>query len=422
MTQQAFAQPSCAITAILPDRHDDLARLRQLAQHTPPIVAVTGKYNHGKSRLLNELLGKDLFAVADRRETVALSQAEHAQARWLDAPGLDADVARTDDDHARQATWVLADIRLFVHAAKAGELDGQERDLLQALLADAQQTRRQTVFALTQIDQLGEDAERHAIESALRAQMPQLAIHGVSATRHRQGIERDKPLLQARSGLPELRQTLEQALAGVPQARRHEVSTRCQALRTALQDTLAQQSAQHSHLLHTQAQQQQAFSDGLHAVIANAATGITELLDSLGADHASVPDQARDAYVLTAGKAERNRIQIAYSRACIQIDSFLAGHGVLELPPARKTFAPSLNTVMIAVLGVSVKGRHQLRRMFCEAAGRERLHRDFSAYFPVSDDQQALAARIAAASEAAVTTRRALAELDQLEAAACPAM
>lgn len=422
MTQQSLAQRSCAITAILPDRHDDLARLRQLAQHTPPIIAVTGKYNHGKSRLLNELLGKDVFAVADRRETVALAQAEHAQARWLDAPGLDADVARADDDHAHQASWLLADIRLFVHAAKAGELDGQERDLLQALLADARLTHRQTIFALTQIDQLGDEAERQAIESALLAQAPQLAIHAVSATRHRQGIEGNKPLLQARSGLPELRQALEQALAGVPQARRHEVTTRCRMLRSALQDALARHTALQSHLLHTQAQQQQAFSAGLQAVIEKAATGIAELLDSLGADHASVPDQARDAYVLTAGKAERNRIQIAYSRACIEIDGFLAGHGVLELPAARKTFAPSLNTVMIAVLGVSVKGRHQLRRMFCEAAGRERLHRDFSAYFPLSDDQQALAARIAAAGAAIGTARLALTELDQLEAAACPAM
>ncbi|HRP22317.1 MAG TPA: 50S ribosome-binding GTPase, partial [Alicycliphilus sp.] len=83
-----------AIVSVLPERAHDLARLRTLAgQGGRPVVTVVGKYNHGKSRLLNELIGANAFTVADRRETVALSAHVHEQVRWLDAPGLDADVA-----------------------------------------------------------------------------------------------------------------------------------------------------------------------------------------------------------------------------------------------------------------------------------------------------------------------------------------
>ena len=44
-----------------------MARLDILLGNDEPIVTVIGKYNHGKSRLLNELIGQEAFAVADRR-------------------------------------------------------------------------------------------------------------------------------------------------------------------------------------------------------------------------------------------------------------------------------------------------------------------------------------------------------------------
>ncbi|MGO3132397.1 MAG: GTPase, partial [Alcaligenes sp.] len=42
------------VLAVLPQRRWDLDRLRVLLQlNVPPTVTVVGKYNHGKSRLLN---------------------------------------------------------------------------------------------------------------------------------------------------------------------------------------------------------------------------------------------------------------------------------------------------------------------------------------------------------------------------------
>ena len=158
-THHSRDRAESAVLAALPGRAHDLARLRVLAAAGLPVVTVIGKYNHGKSRLLNELIGHTAFGVADRRETIALAEHAHDGVCWLDAPGLDADVHTADDDHALQAIWLRSDIRLFVHAAKEGELDAAERNLLEALRQDGQRTLRQTLCVASQVDQLADEAQ-----------------------------------------------------------------------------------------------------------------------------------------------------------------------------------------------------------------------------------------------------------------------
>jgi hypothetical protein len=167
-----------------------MARLGILLGHSEPIITVIGKYNHGKSHLLNELIGQETFVVADKRETVRLLDRVHNGVRWLDAPGLDADVG-TDDARERMAS-------------------------LEA-------------FRVLQLEQ------------------------------------------------------------------------------------------------------RRAFDQGLANVIARVGLDIEVMLDGLGEDYASIPDTARDAYASTAGKRERDHLQIAYSRACIEIDGFLVRYGVIGL-------------------------------------------------------------------------------------------
>ncbi|MDH6150464.1 MULTISPECIES: GTPase [Paraburkholderia] len=158
MSSKPREQAARDLASVLPDRAHDLARLLILIDDSEPVVTVVGKYNHGKSSLLNELLGRDAFAVSDRRETVRLSDSVHQGVRWLDAPGLDADVGSEDDREALRAAWLKSDIRLFVHAAKEGELDAKELTLLTELDADRVRTGRQTLFVLSQVDQLPDDA------------------------------------------------------------------------------------------------------------------------------------------------------------------------------------------------------------------------------------------------------------------------
>ena len=73
---------------------------------------------------------------------------------------------------------------------------------------------------------------------------------------------------------------------------------------------------------------------------------------------------------------------------------------------------------MIAVMGVSVKFRKDLHRMFCEGAGQERMQREFTHYYELSSDRQALAGQIAETESAINAVEMALAALRTLEAAA----
>jgi 50S ribosome-binding GTPase len=403
------------VMSVLPGRAGDMTRLVTLLESGEPIVTVIGKYNHGKSRLLNELMGRDIFAVADRRETVRLADNVHEGVRWLDAPGLDADVGSEDDRHAFHAAWLKSDIRLFVHAAKEGELDAKELALLDELGADGKRTQRSTLFVLSQIDQLADDIDLRKVSDTIAAQWPGGALNAVSAVRHRKGANEGKKLLLEKSGMPALRVVLDAALARVPQARVHETALLFGEIRAELEALLAAQKKSRDALIELQSRQHLEFSAGLRSVIGKVSVDIEAMLDALGTDNAIIPDSAKDAYAITAGKLERAHIQIAYSRACIAIDSFLAGHGVIGLPAEQETVARALNSVMVAVMGVSVKFRNDLRRMFCEPAGRERMQRDFTRYYELSADRKALAARIPDIESSVVACDNALSALRMLE-------
>ncbi|NML29363.1 GTPase [Paraburkholderia antibiotica] len=418
MSSKIREQAAHDVASVLPERAHDLARLQILIDDSEPVVTVVGKYNHGKSSLLNELVGRDAFAVSDRRETVRLSDSVREGVRWLDAPGLDADVGSADDREALRAAWLKSDIRLFVHAAKEGELDAKELALLSELDRDRVRTGRQTLFVLSQVDQLADDAELQSVGAAIDRQMPGVVLNAVSSMRHRKGLEGGKKLLLEKSGIPALHVTLQTELARVPKARAQETELLFREIGTKLQQLRAAQQTSLDLLRHTQQQQRIDFDRGLSSVIEKVAGDIEAMLNALGTDHAIVPDTAKDAYAITAGKLERAHIQIAYSRACIEIDALLAGHGVIGLPKEQHTAAKSLNSVMIAVMGVSVKFRKDLRRMFCEASGRERMQREFTHYYELSDDRKALAAQIVDMEAAIAASDQAATALQTLEARA----
>ena len=420
-THHSRDRAESAVLAALPGRAHDLARLRVLAAAGLPVVTVIGKYNHGKSRLLNELIGHTAFGVADRRETIALAEHAHDGVCWLDAPGLDADVHTADDDHALQAIWLRSDIRLFVHAAKEGELDAAERNLLEALRQDGQRTLRQTLCVASQVDQLADEAQLREVVSAISAQAQGHAVHLVSSTRYRQGVEGGKALLLERSGMPALQQALQHALAGVPQARAHEAALLLGETRADLAQLLSARQAMLEGLRTQQTQQRARFESDLLAALDKVRVDIQALLEVPGPDHSRTPDSFATQFKVTAGKLERNRLQIGYSKACIYLNGVLIRHGAADLPQAQQTGVRSLDQVMVAVMGVYVKYRKDLHRLFCEEAGRTRLQQEFAHYFELSADRVALASCIADAEADLRTVQHGQAALDTLSNLQVPA-
>lgn len=404
------------ILELLPQTHSQLARLRAIIDAGAyPTVTVIGKYNHGKSRLLNELMGEDFFAVADKRETT--TQTAHIQhdIRWLDAPGLDADVATRDDQHADDAIWHKADVRLFVHSLREGELDPHEVALFQSLSQDKKQTGRQTLLVLTQVDQIPDPEVLQGIVHCIQEQIPDGNGLSVSATRHRQGLEKSKPLLVQRSGIPELQQALHETLQHVPEIRIHEkqqifssLNAQLNALQHTAQTILEQQTS-------LQQQQREHFDRDLNTVLRKVCEDLAPVLEVGDVDHSLEPDSFANMYKITAGKRDRNRIQVAYSQACIAINSHLIRYGVVGLPEAQKTNVRSIDSVIIAVLGVSVKLRKELRQMFFDASSLNRMRQAFAHYFELSSDRQDLKTYIAQLEQQLEAIQQTLIALQDLE-------
>ncbi len=404
------------LVAAVPARVNDVARLRVLlSAERLPVVTVIGKYNHGKSRLLNELIGHPSFSVADRRETVSLIEHAHDGICWLDAPGLDADVKVGDDDFALQAAWLASDIRLFVHAAKEGELDAAEREFLLLLRQDEERTGRQTLFVLSQIDQLTDDGQLRQVIEAIRAQVPGMALQAVSSARYRQGMDGGKRFLVENSGIPGLREALRIAVAKVPQAQAYERSQLFADIDQDLQRLRTRRHRLLDLLQRQQSQQKRQFTYDLHAVMERVANDMKEVLDVPGLDAALKPDSFQNMFKLTPGKRERNRLHVAYSKACIAISAVLAKHGVMDLPQAQQTSVRSLDNVIVAVMGINVKFREELRQIFCEPLGQARLRQAFSHYFEQSDEQQALTECLQDVQFDIQVAEQAIAALDSLK-------
>ncbi|MFW1945029.1 GTPase [Acinetobacter guillouiae] len=391
MDIHTFDAASNTILTVVPEDAKALARLRAILQAGPfPTVTVIGKYNHGKSRLLNELIGQDIFSVADKRETVALSEHLQHHIRWLDAPGLDADVATIDDQLAQDAMWNKADIRLMVHSVREGEFDPYELHLFQQFEQDAKQTQRQSLLLLTQIDQIPDQTILAQIIGSIQNQAPTATVLPISATRHRQGIENSKPILVQRSGIPELQHTLHRMLEQVPAIRQFEKKQIIVDLKTRLSQHLETIQSNIQQLTATLQQQRQNFERDLNQILDKVRQDLQPVLQVSGQDNSLEPDSFANMYKVTAGKRDRNRIQVAYSRACIEINSHLVRYGVVGLPDTQKSNVRSLDTVMVAVMGVSVKLRKDLNLIFVEESGRERLRGEFAHYFELSYDRMQL--------------------------------
>lgn len=181
-----------------------LERVNALQNASPIRIAVCGKYNHGKSSLLNTFVGKDIFSVADKRETVQIQEHEHDDVIWIDTPGLDADVDGLDDRIAKKGALEDADAVFLVHRADAGELDKYELDFYRNWVEQESGSTSKLFLVLSAVDQVSTQHELDAVTGAVKEQLPDIQMFPVSSVRYQKGITGGKKQFIERSGMKPL--------------------------------------------------------------------------------------------------------------------------------------------------------------------------------------------------------------------------
>lgn len=110
-------------------------------------------------------------------------------------------------------------------------------------------------------------------------------------------------------------------------------------------------------------------------------------------------------------RAERKRAytrrHLALVRACMEVDAFLKGHGVIGMLRGQGERG-SMNSALVAVLGLAVKKQEVGYGLFTTPAGHAHLTREFTRYYALSPEVAALDARIAAAAAALAQATQAL--------------
>lgn len=226
------------LTKTLPGSKANFKRLAMLMNSGDlPKVAVYGKYNHGKSSLLNALVGEERFKVTDKRETVHVSEFEANGIVWIDTPGLDADVEGEDDRKAHEAARSKADILCLVHSVDAGELDDSEVTLFKSLMRQDNNYRQKTLLVLTNIDRKNEQEVEQTLE-LIKRDFPDLTILLTAAKHYNLWVKDGKKALIKRSGISEVKSYLEQLKAGVGELRRKEALRLTRKARLELSDLI----------------------------------------------------------------------------------------------------------------------------------------------------------------------------------------
>ena len=136
-----------------------LISLKEALQEDKVTVACMGLYNHGKSTLLNALIGdleSNTFKVADIRETSKNKKIPYNNIYYLDTPGLN---ANDEDDKQVMEAIKKADIVIFTHNINTGGLVEAEKIFLQKInkyWKNPKSFLDRSIFVLSRIDNIND--------------------------------------------------------------------------------------------------------------------------------------------------------------------------------------------------------------------------------------------------------------------------
>lgn len=173
-------------------------------------IAVAGRMNHGKSSLLNSLIGDNIFKVQDIRETTANSRYElFEDVLLVDTPGLDANI---NDDAIANVAYESSNIILFVHNYNVGDFHKGELEALKRI-ADFHNSEAfgdRFILVLSGKDAVTDQNDRELIKLKLLKDIKQFCglqnfpTFEVSNTTFMKGKSENKEKLIIYSGIPTL--------------------------------------------------------------------------------------------------------------------------------------------------------------------------------------------------------------------------
>lgn len=173
-------------------------------------IAVAGRMNHGKSSLLNSLIGDNIFKVQDIRETTANSRYElFEDVLLVDTPGLDANI---NDDAIANVAYESSNIILFVHNYNVGDFHKGELEALKRIadFHNSEAFSDRFILVLTGKDAITDQNDRELIKLKLLKDIKQFCglqnfpTFEVSNTTFMKGKSENKEKLIVYSGIPTL--------------------------------------------------------------------------------------------------------------------------------------------------------------------------------------------------------------------------
>lgn len=171
-------------------------------------IAVAGRMNHGKSSLLNSLIGDNIFKVQDIRETSTNSRYElYEDVLLVDTPGLDANI---NDDAIANVAYESSNIILFVHNYNVGDFHKGELEALKRIadFHNSEAFSDRFILVLTGKDAVTDQNDRELIKLKLLKDIKEFCglqnfpIFEVSNTTFMKGKSENKEKLITYSGIP----------------------------------------------------------------------------------------------------------------------------------------------------------------------------------------------------------------------------
>ena len=196
------------------------AKLKEIDRDTDRIIIINaGSMNHGKSSLFNSLLDREVFKENDIRETVKIQEESWLENVYLvDTPGLNAE---KEDDRVAYENYRRANMIVFVHTVKVGELKRAELNAINNIkswFSDEKFFWDHFCIAFTFLDSVRAQEEIDAIIGKALEDIASVCggrnipTFLISNSRYKKGSSENKRMLIEKSGILQLRTYLRHSI------------------------------------------------------------------------------------------------------------------------------------------------------------------------------------------------------------------